>query len=71
MDPTNPRDYRLGFFARIRDAKTKEEAQELALELWYHMHATQEGFACPGCECINEMRPAEPCDAVFPDQPEH
>lgn len=42
-------DYRKKAFDEIRDARTKEEAQEIALRLWHHLNATQEGFICPGC----------------------
>ncbi len=41
--------YRQAVFAEIRNAPTKEKAQEIALRLWHHMNATQEGFICPGC----------------------
>lgn len=41
--------YRQKIFARIKASRTKEEAQQVALELWHHMNFTQEGFICPGC----------------------
>ncbi len=47
--------YRQKVFEEIRNAPTKEKAQEVALRLWHHMRATQEGFICPGCgncDCV-------------------
>jgi hypothetical protein len=41
--------YRRKLFEKIRNARTKEEAQELALKMWHDMNATQEGFICRGC----------------------
>lgn len=46
-------DFRRETFEQIRDAKTKEEAQQIALRLWHDMNATQEGFICIGCaNCV-------------------
>lgn len=36
-------------FQRISNARTLAEAQQIALEMWHDMNATQEGFICRGC----------------------
>lgn len=41
--------YRARMFQQIKEAPTKEAAQQAALELWHHLNSTQEGWICPGC----------------------
>lgn len=59
--------YRRVLFERIKNARTKAEAQELALRLWHDMNATQEGFVCPGCsncelaeDCVSDPHRKQP-----------
>lgn len=47
--PDAAENYRRCLFEQIKNAKDKKEAQQIALTLWHHMNATQEGFICRGC----------------------